>query len=199
MARVVMVILALAVTIYAVADCARTPSEKIPGRIPKALILILIMLLTPIGAVAWIVISRVAAAEASDGQVRPTVWSSPDAAVRVRPSTQRPPAPLAPDDDPEFLWRLEKELYRRRQESAHPTAEGRPPAPDAQAFDSEDDSAAGQTSAADGGVTSGGMISPNDSPADTADQPRADQGGDEPGADQGQGDDDNPPVPAPPA
>ncbi len=123
MARVVMAILALAVTIYAVADCARTPNEKIPGRIPKALILVLIMLFMPIGGLAWIVISRVAAAEANDGQVRPTVWSSPDSAVRVRRSTQPRTAPMAPDDDPEFLWKLEKELHRRRQENAQPQSE----------------------------------------------------------------------------
>lgn len=139
MARVVMVVLAIAVTVYAVADCARTPAEKVPGKLPKPLLLMLIILFSPIGGIAWIVISRVAAAEAGDGQVRPTVWSSPESAVRVRPQADAPATPVAPDDDPDFLWELEKQLHRQRQQQ--PGTAPVPPDRTSSANDNDEDSA----------------------------------------------------------
>lgn len=116
MARVVLLVLSFAITIYAMADCVRTPSEELPARLPKALWLLVILLFTPIGGIAWIIITRVTQAEARGGQFNRGIWYSETPAVKF-PSRQRTEAPIdAPDNDPEFLWRLEKELQRKRRE-----------------------------------------------------------------------------------
>ncbi|MDO5729352.1 MAG: PLD nuclease N-terminal domain-containing protein [Actinomycetaceae bacterium] len=118
MARVVLLVLSFAITIYAMADCIRTPSEELPARLPKALWLLIVLLFTPIGGIAWIIISRVTQAEARGGQLNRSIWYSENPAVKF-PSRQRTEAPInAPDNDPEFLWKLEKELQRKRQEEA---------------------------------------------------------------------------------
>lgn len=118
MARVVLLVLSFAITIYAMADCVRTPSEELPARLPKALWLLVILLFTPIGGIAWIIITRVTQAEARGGQFNRGIWYSETPAVKF-PSRQRTEAPIdAPDNDPEFLWKLEKELQRKRREGA---------------------------------------------------------------------------------
>ncbi|EJZ85892.1 PLDc N-terminal domain-containing protein [Winkia sp. UMB3158] len=114
MARVVMAILTLAVTIYAAADCARTPSDKLPARLPKAIWLLLIILLPPLGALAWIVISRVLAAEANDGKIDATMWSSAEPLNFRHNAPGTRPRTMAPDDDPEFLFKLKRDLQKRR-------------------------------------------------------------------------------------
>nr|WP_300338924.1 PLD nuclease N-terminal domain-containing protein [Actinomyces sp.] len=108
-------VLALALTLYALIDCARTPDEDMPARMPKMLWIILIVMMAVVGPVAWIIVSRVKAAEERGGYVEPTVWSSKEGTSFRRP--QRP-RPAAPDDDPEFLRRLDEDLRRQRHDSA---------------------------------------------------------------------------------
>lgn len=123
MARVVLLVLSFAITIYAMADCVRTPSEELPARLPKALWLLVILLFTPIGGIAWIIITRVTQAEARGGQFNRGIWYSETPAVKF-PSRHRTEAPIdAPDNDPEFLWKLEKELQRKRQQEADNTGD----------------------------------------------------------------------------
>ena len=74
--RAVVIVLVLALTIYSLLDCARTPEESMPARMPRFLWIVLIVLVPTIGPVAWIIISRVKAAEERGGVVEPTVWSS---------------------------------------------------------------------------------------------------------------------------
>lgn len=117
MARVLIVVISLAITIYAVADIARTPSDELPVRIPKPLWLLLVILLTPLGGLAWIIVSRVTQAEARGGQVNRSVWYS-DQSV-LRPQRQNEPRREsfysgAPDDDPDLSWRLEKQMRQKR-------------------------------------------------------------------------------------
>lgn len=107
-------VLALALTLYALIDCARTPDEDMPARMPKMLWIILIVMMAVVGPVAWIIVSRVKAAEERGGYVEPTVWSSKEGTSFRRP--QRP-RPAAPDDDPEFLRRLDEDLRRQRHDS----------------------------------------------------------------------------------
>ena len=107
MVRVALVVVGLALTIYAVADCVRTPAESMPARIPKAMWIILALLFFPIGSIAWIIVSRVSQAEENEGKIRRTVWSS------STPDTQHAGV-HAPDDDPEFLWKLEKQIREER-------------------------------------------------------------------------------------
>ncbi|MFH5822000.1 PLD nuclease N-terminal domain-containing protein [Georgenia sp. AZ-5] len=109
MPRVVAVVLLLAVIIYALIDCVRTPGPSMPAGIPKAGWVVLILVFPGLGAVAWLVISRVARAETGGrggAARRPGQWS---------PGPSRPgrrSGPVAPDDDPDFLARLEAERRR---------------------------------------------------------------------------------------
>ncbi|MDC4233530.1 phospholipase [Actinomyces sp. B33] len=113
MIRILAVVVWVAVTVYAVADWSRTPEEDSPGRLPKPLWLLVIILTIPMfsaGALAWISLRILASAEA-DGARGPIFGS--------RGTRPRPPArPTAPDDDPDFLFRLERDLQRRRREEA---------------------------------------------------------------------------------
>ena len=61
--RAALIVLILALTIYSLLDCARTPEESMPARMPKLLWVALIAVITPIGPIAWIIVSRVKAAE----------------------------------------------------------------------------------------------------------------------------------------
>ena len=109
--RAALIVLILALTIYSLLDCARTPEESMPARMPKLLWIVIIVMVTVIGPIAWIIVSRVKAAEDRDGAVEPTVWSSKDG-TRFRRAER--PRPVAPDDDPEVLRGLEQELRRKR-------------------------------------------------------------------------------------
>ena len=116
--RIVLIVLVFALTLYALLDCARTPDESMPARMPKYLWITLVVLFPTIGPIAWIIFSRVKAAEERGGYVEPTVWSSKEGTTFRRP--QRP-RPMAPDDDPEFLRDLEQDIRRRKHHPPEPT------------------------------------------------------------------------------
>ena len=109
--RALLPVLVLALTIYALLDCARTPEELMPARMPKVVWIVLIVFVVGIGPIAWIIVSRVKAAEERGGVVEPTVWSSKEGTQFRRPER---PRPVAPDDDPEFLRGLEQDIRRRK-------------------------------------------------------------------------------------
>jgi hypothetical protein len=89
-------IVPITLMVYALIDCA-TDEDVERTSVPKALWMVLIILLPYIGSIAWIVVSKA---------------SRPDAR-RDRPGR---PGPVAPDDDPDFLRRLDEESRRRRRE-----------------------------------------------------------------------------------
>lgn len=116
MPRVILIVFTLAVTIFAVVDIATTrperfPSGQLPGGISKAFWILIATLTAPLGSLAWIVISRVQLADENGISLGEAFRRSRGGA------TAQVPDPIAPDDDPEFLWRLEKELYQRRKEA----------------------------------------------------------------------------------
>ena len=117
--RIVLIVLVFALTLYALLDCARTPEESMPARMPKFLWIILIVLFPTIGPIAWIIVSRVKAAEERGGYVEPTVWSSREGTTFRRPQRARP---MAPDDDPEFLRDLEQDIRRRKHHPQEPAS-----------------------------------------------------------------------------
>jgi hypothetical protein len=85
--RLVLVLLAVGVTIYALVDCARSGADEVRG-LPKPLWLVVILLLfPPVGGLLYITLGR-ATGTAGTMQGRPRV--------------------VAPDDDPEFLRTLER-------------------------------------------------------------------------------------------
>ena len=94
-----------------------------PARMPKLLWVALIAVITPIGPIAWIIVSRVKAAEERGGAVEPTVWSSKEGTQFRRPER---PRPVAPDDDPEFLRSLERDIRRRRRAEDRDDVDGGP-------------------------------------------------------------------------
>ena len=117
MLRIVAIVLCIAITVYALADCVKTPEDQIPARIPKAMWLILIIITIPsfsLGSIAWIIVKAVARAEA--GQAPLPGFAFPNS---QRPHSPQGPAarPSAPDDDPEFLFRLERDIQRERKKA----------------------------------------------------------------------------------
>lgn len=109
------VVLAVGLAIYAILDCARTPSDRLPGRVPKPLWILVILLVAFVGPIAWIVASRVSQAEERGGALSTSVWSSPEGLELFR-RKRSADEPVAPDDDPDFLFSLEAQLYRERKE-----------------------------------------------------------------------------------
>lgn len=101
-----LVLLAVGLAVYALVDLASSDEDE-RGGIPKWLWVVLIVLLPFVGAIAWILVKR-------------SQRSAPRYGAGGRPGSGRPgPArrrrsgPVAPDDDPEFLWRLEQEQRRQ--------------------------------------------------------------------------------------
>ena len=93
MIRVLFVLIWLALSVYAIADWARTHPEEMPARLPRMAWLVILVATVPLlslGSLAWVVMRAVAA------------------------------PPVAPDDDPEFLFRLSRDIQRERK--ARPAA-----------------------------------------------------------------------------
>jgi hypothetical protein len=108
----------IALALYALIDCVRTPEEDMPAHMPKHLWITLILMFSTIvlGPLAWIITSRVSAAEKRGGQLSGGLWSA-EKGVELHLSRQAS-APAAPDDDPEFLRKLDEQVQaekRRRQ------------------------------------------------------------------------------------
>lgn len=118
MGRVLLIVFTLAVTVFAVAEIAMTkpekfPSGQFPGGIPKAFWILVSLLVAPLGGLAWIVISRVQLADERGVSPREVLQRRPFSTGSATADSATT-GQVAPDDDPEFLWQLEKELYQRR-------------------------------------------------------------------------------------
>lgn len=117
MPRLLVYVVPLALAIYALIDLSRSePSER--AGIPVLGWLAIIVLVPVIGPVTWIVVSRLQGT-AGGGTSRP---SGPT----PRTWPVRRPGPKAPDDDPDFLWRLEQERRRRHEPGGPAGGSGRP-------------------------------------------------------------------------
>lgn len=96
MARLLLVLLAIALTVYAVADWATRSREWTPGRVNRWLWLAVIILLPIIGPLAWIIIGLVTRAE------------------NGRQSTGSAPIDMPPDDNPEAVSDVANRIVRRQ-------------------------------------------------------------------------------------
>ena len=85
MLRVLPTLVLLGLTIYALVDCVQTEESR-QRNLPKALWILLILLLPLVGPIAWLVAGR-----PGPGRGR---------------GTNRPSSPRGPDDDPDFLRNL---------------------------------------------------------------------------------------------
>lgn len=102
MVRILLFVAMIALTIYAAADWHRTPEDEMPGKLPKAIWLLIILFtatIAAIGPIMWLALRWVSRAEKKQ--------------TRAPKAPQRP---TAPDDDPEFLFRLERDIQRKRHE-----------------------------------------------------------------------------------
>ena len=89
------VLLDLALLVVALIDCL-SAEESLIRALPRVPWVFIILLFSPIGAIAWFVAGRPApAVRLSNG----TVWR-PGSGF---PENERPRRPMAPDDDPDFL------------------------------------------------------------------------------------------------
>lgn len=93
MLRVVAAILAVAIYIYCIIDVIRTPGSEM-RTLPKWVWLVLVVLVPLIGSALWLVLGR--------------VWRSPGSRFGRRRG------PLAPDDDPTFLKKLDDDVWSKK-------------------------------------------------------------------------------------
>ncbi len=96
MARLLLVLLVIALTVFAVADWVTRSKEWTPGRVNRWLWLAVIVLLPVIGPLVWIIIGLVTRAE-----------------VNRMPATATP-IDLPPDDNPEAISDVANRIVRRQ-------------------------------------------------------------------------------------
>lgn len=92
-----------------------------PYNLPKPMWFVLIILFPLLGAIAWIALLRIARAEAGQEAPSPRDLAQKLGDLRERQQQaqrqpEHPKRPLGPDDDPEYLARLDRELRRREVE-----------------------------------------------------------------------------------
>lgn len=105
MGRVLLFAIPIAMMVYALADVVQAEESEL-GRIPKWAWVLLVIVVPVAGPLTWLILSYQYKQQArAAGTQRPTYG----------PARRRNSGPLAPDDDPEFLWRLEKQQRIRRQ------------------------------------------------------------------------------------
>lgn len=120
--RNLLALVVVGLIVYTVIDVARSDERERLG-LHKLLWIAFMVLVPVVGSVTWLLVRRTPGRRTGRGPGIGTV----------------PHAPLAPDDDPEFLWRLEQERRRREREAggtgpgtptdpSDPTQPPRPPA-----------------------------------------------------------------------
>ena len=128
MPRALVYFIPVAMTVYGLIDLARSePSER--GGI-RRWVWFFILLVPVLGTVSWLVVSRSQRARTPSAPPRRQDGDRRSPAGSRMPSWDRRRGSLAPDDDPEFLWRLEQQR-RRADRQARPDAGGNRRATDA--------------------------------------------------------------------
>ncbi|WP_448630286.1 PLD nuclease N-terminal domain-containing protein [Cellulomonas soli] len=111
--RYLPLVLAIALVVYCVVDIAGSPDEERLG-LPRPVWMLLVVVAPFVGAVVWLVVSRSRRAAVARGEGGHVTGRDPREAP---PAPRRGrPGPVAPDDDPEFLRRLDQELRRQGQQ-----------------------------------------------------------------------------------
>lgn len=110
MARVLLFLLIIALAVYAAVDVTNSDTRDRRG-LPVGLWLVIVVVFPILGPVLWFLVSRSQRAATAGGPMS-------GGAGRPSPSGPGRPqrGPVAPDDDPDFLWRLEQEQRRRKRE-----------------------------------------------------------------------------------
>ena len=104
MLRVALVLLGVAVYIYFIIDVLRTPRGQTRS-LPKFVWLLVVVLVPLLGGLAWLALGR--------------TWPAPGSRFRRRRG------PVAPDDDPSFLKKLDDDVWvkkmQQRRRGGEPT------------------------------------------------------------------------------
>ncbi|OKL48705.1 PLDc N-terminal domain-containing protein [Boudabousia marimammalium] len=116
MARILLYVVPILLALYALIECALTDGEEMPYRIPKPFWFAIILLLTVIGPLAWIVLLRIERAERGEKAPSPRdVLGKVENMARGQQSEPEPEAgPHSPDDDEEYLERIQREVNRQK-------------------------------------------------------------------------------------
>lgn len=116
MARLIFVVLYIALVVYALADAVQSDDEERHG-LPKALWVSAIIFLPFIGSIVWIAMVHVA--RRNRGQATAERWNR---AANDSPAPgDRDVPPAGPEDDPEYMWLLEQERRKRDREDRGPS------------------------------------------------------------------------------
>jgi len=102
------VLFALALTVWAVVEAFAADPERVRG-LPKSIWVIIVLLFLVFGAIAWFIFGRPRGNKALSRSKtsRSNGWGASAGAAPRRP------APMAPDDDPEFLLRLREQMRKK--------------------------------------------------------------------------------------
>jgi hypothetical protein len=115
MPRVLLFLLIVGAVVYAVVDIANSEDDERLG-MPPFLWIVLVILVPVLGTIVWLAVSRTQRARRG---TRPATATS----YRTL-SNPAQPQPLAPDDDPEFLWLLEQARIKKQREEQAQRAAG---------------------------------------------------------------------------
>lgn len=116
MIRVLPAVIVIALYVYALVDLATSPSDQV-RTLPRLVWLLVILVIPVVGAVGWLVLGRPRTTPGPGGRGGGIAARLPGVDPR-RPSGYSS-GPVAPDDDPDFLRRLDEQQRRdqRREES----------------------------------------------------------------------------------
>ena len=106
--RVLVVVVLLGVWIYTLVDLGRTPGAQVRV-LPKWLWLVLVILLGVLAVPLWFLLGR-------PREGYPPPGGGGGGGGGGLGAGPRPPRPLAPDDDPDFLKRLDEQSWSARME-----------------------------------------------------------------------------------
>jgi hypothetical protein len=96
MLRGLIAVLSIALTVFALADCVQTEDDKVRG-VPKWAWIVLIVLLPWVGPLTWLFVGKERSGGLGGG----------------KPHRR---GPLAPDEDPDFLRKLDEDIRREQRE-----------------------------------------------------------------------------------
>lgn len=110
----------VALTIFALADCIQTSDDQVRG-IPRWGWIILVVLVPWIGPITWLLVGKdrfLHSDEPGPGRTSGG-GSGRGGGPGMRPTGGRPSrrsGPMAPDEDPEFLRKLDEDIRREKRE-----------------------------------------------------------------------------------
>lgn len=107
-------LLLIALVVFSIVDCLQSDDDE-RADMPKWAWIVLMIVFPLIGSIAYLVVSRTMRAR-----------RGPRSEQRRGPAPRRrvAPAPTAPDDDPEFLWRLDQKRRQDERDSRRAATDG---------------------------------------------------------------------------